>query len=159
MQPLNMKMVKLSALARQIASEFLNNGLDERFTLELYNADENLKVNGDKKLLLRAITNLVQNSIAHNPEGCRIQLQTLISSDWKTCRFIVSDNGQGIPQSELPNLQELPYSSKRKYPVANGHGLGLPMVARIAKAHHGQLTLTSDTGKGLRAEIELPAIN
>lgn len=158
MQPLNMKLIRLSTLARQIASEFLNNGMDEKFALELKVPDEHLKVNGDEKLLLRAITNLVQNSIAHNPEGCQILLQTAASPDIKTCRFIVSDNGKGIHHNDLPDLLELPYSTKRKHPVHNGHGLGLPMVARIAKAHHGQLILTSDTGKGMRAEIELPAV-
>lgn len=158
MQPLNMKTIKLSALARQITSEFLNNGLDEKFTLELDVEDENIKVMADEKLLLRAITNLVQNSMTHNPQGCHIRLQTTISPDRKTCRLIVSDNGHGIAQSELPDLLELPYSSKRKNPIANGHGLGLPMVARIAKAHHGELTITSDTGKGFRAVIELPTV-
>ncbi|WP_207650134.1 ATP-binding protein [Anaerocolumna aminovalerica] len=55
-------------------------------------------------------------------------------------------------------MLEFPYSSKRKHPRQNGHGLGLPMVARIAKAHQGHLILSSDIGKGLRAEIVLPSI-
>lgn len=41
MQPLEKKTIRLSALARQIASDFLNNGLDERFTLEIEVLDEN----------------------------------------------------------------------------------------------------------------------
>lgn len=159
MQPLSMETVRLSALARQITSEFLNNGLDEKFTLELDVPDENLRVKGDEKLLLRGITNLVQNSISHNPEGCQILLQTFLDYDKKNCHFIVSDNGKGICQSELPNLMELPYSSKRERPVHNGHGLGLPMVARIAKAHHGQLILTSDTDKGMKSDIILWTLN
>lgn len=159
MQPLSMETFRLSALARQTASEFLNNGLDEKFPLELNVPDENLRVKGDGKLLLRAITNLVQNSISHNPEGCQILLQTFLDCDKKNCHFIVSDNGKGISQSELPNLIELPYSTKRERPVHNGHGLGLPMVARIAKAHHGQLILTSDTGKGMKSDIVLLAFN
>lgn len=158
MQPLTIKPVRLSVLARQTASEFLNNGLNEAFTLDLDVADESTSVNGDEKLLLRAITNLVQNSIDHNPGGCQILLKTYVDCNKKSCRFIVADNGKGICQREIPHLTELPYSSKRKHPVHNGHGLGLPMVARIAKAHHGQLVLTSDTGKGMNAEIILPAI-
>lgn len=157
MQPLNIKPIRLSSLVRQAASEFLNNGLlDERFNLELDIFDESLRVNGDEKLLLRAINNLLQNCIVHNPKGCQILLKTSLDSDGKTCRFAVSDNGKGLPQSELSNLLELPYSSKRKHHDHNGHGLGLPMVARIAKAHHGQLILTSDSGKGMEAEILLP---
>ncbi|GGG88496.1 sensor histidine kinase [Paenibacillus radicis (ex Gao et al. 2016)] len=157
MQPLHIKPIRLSALARQAAADFMNNGLDERFSLELEFADEQLKVNGDEKLLLRAITNLVQNSVAHNAEGCRIKLQTQASSDREVCRLIVTDNGKGVSASVLPDLLELPYSSRRKHPVHNGHGLGLPMVARIAKAHQGQLILRSKIGQGLEVIIELPA--
>ncbi|HHV11289.1 MAG TPA: HAMP domain-containing histidine kinase [Clostridiales bacterium] len=158
MQPLNKKLVRLSALARQIASEFLNNGLDERFMLEIERSDENAQVNADERLLARAITNLIQNSINHNPDGCLIRIQTSFDIINKTYSFVVADNGKGISQSELPDLLELPFSSKRKRPRQNGHGLGLPMVARIAKAHKGRLILSGDMGKGLRAEIVLPSI-
>ncbi len=158
MQPINKKPIRLSALARQIASEFLNNGLDEGFMLEVEISDESAQVSGDERLLTRAITNLIQNSINHNPEGCRIQLQTSFDANNKTYSFIVADNGKGISQNELPDLLELPFSSKRKRPRQNGHGLGVPMVARIAKAHEGRLILSSDIGKGFKAEIELPSI-
>lgn len=158
MQPLDKKPIRLSALARQIASEFLNNGLDERFKLVVEIIDESAQVNGDERLLARAITNLVQNSINHNPDGCQIRLRTSLHEGNRTCSFVVADNGKGIYQNELPDLLEFPYSSKRKHPRQNGHGLGLPMVARIAKAHQGHLILSSDIGKGLRAEIVLPSI-
>jgi len=159
MQPLNKKTVRLSALARQIASDFLNNGLDEKYILEIEISDERAQVSGDERLLTRAITNLVQNSINHNPDGCKIKLQTSFDANNETCSFIVADNGKGIPQNELSNLLELPFSSKRNISGKHGHGLGLPMVARIAKAHQGQLVLSSDIGKGLTAEIILPSIN
>lgn len=158
MQPLQMKPVRLSALARQVATEFLNNGLGDEYTLELDVPDEGLKVSGDEKLLLRAVTNLVQNSITHNPEGCQIWLRTSLNEDGKNCRFIVSDDGKGLPERELPYLLELPSSFKRKAHVPDGHGLGLPMIARIAKAHQGKLVLTSEPGQGLLAEIVLPLL-
>jgi len=158
MQPLDKKPIRLSALARQIVSEFLNNGLDECFILEIEVLDENAQVKGDERLLTRAINNLIQNSINHNPDGCVIQLITAFNEGNNTCSFIVADNGKGISQNELPDLVELPFSSKRKHRRKNGHGLGLPMVARIARAHKGRLILYSDVGKGFRAEIVLPSI-
>ncbi|HCQ91370.1 MULTISPECIES: sensor histidine kinase [unclassified Clostridium] len=158
MQPLNKKILKLSSLARQVASEFLNNGLEEKYTIELDVSEEYIKIDGDEKLLIRAITNLVQNSIIHNKEGCRILLQSILDEDKKTCGFIVSDDGKGMPQSEIPNLLELPYSSKRKSFIHNGHGLGLPMVSRIIKAHNGKFILESQEEKGFKAIIILPVI-
>lgn len=158
MQPLNKKTIHLSVLARQIASEFLNNGLDERFELEISLDDkEDAQIYGDERLLTRAMSNLIHNCIRHNPDGCRIRLNTSSNKRQQSCSFIVADNGKGVPQHELADLLELPYSSKRKHPRQNGHGLGLPMVARIARAHQGQLILTSDVGAGFQAELMLPS--
>lgn len=156
MQPLHKKVLRLSVLARQIATDFLNNGLDERFSIDVDLADESIQVMGDERLLKRAVTNLVQNSIRHNPHGCQITLKTIWDEGRQTCRFIVEDNGRGIPPHEIPHLLELPYTSGRKRSVRQGHGLGLPIVARIAKAHQGELILTSGKGKGLKAEMVLP---
>lgn len=128
MQPLNVKPTRLSALARQIAADYLNHGLDERFTIEVKVMDENIQVEADQKLLLRAVTNLVQNSIGHNPAGCDIELIVRRESDRGTCQFIVSGNGVGIPCKELANVVELPYTYARPDLPPNGHGLGLPMA-------------------------------
>lgn len=157
MQPLNLKRVRLSVLARQVVADFLNSGVDERYDLELKLADEEVQINGDEKLLQRAISNLVQNSVHHNPHGCGIVLETSLSKDYTKYCFVVRDNGRGIPQEQLTEITELPYSSKRKKPVQQGHGLGLPMVARIAKAHQGRLILESSLDQGgLVAVMEFP---
>ncbi|WP_372631149.1 sensor histidine kinase [Cohnella sp.] len=157
MQPLHIKLVRLSVLAKQVVADFLNSGLDERYEIDIKLADEEIQINGDEKLLLRAIRNLVQNSVNHNPQGCKIKLETTLSKDRTRYRLIVSDTGRGIRPEQLTEIMELPYSSRRKKPAHNGHGLGLPMVARIAKAHHGSLTLDSSLEqKGLVAVMEFP---
>ncbi|WIK98743.1 HAMP domain-containing sensor histidine kinase (plasmid) [Bacillus bombysepticus] len=157
MQPLHLKHIRLSVLARQVATDFLNNGLDDRYDIDLKLTVEAAQVIGDEKLLLRAISNLVQNSVLHNPQGCAIILETSLSKDRSQYRFIVKDNGRGIPKENLTEITELPYSSRRKRTVQEGHGLGIPMVARIVQAHHGRLILTSgEDQRGLTAAIELP---
>ncbi|MFD2624155.1 sensor histidine kinase [Salibacterium salarium] len=160
MQPLQWKSIRLSVLARQVVADFLNNGLDDRYDIELNLADEAVKINGDEKLLLRAINNLVRNSVRHNPQGCKIVLETFLSEDSSQYYFIVRDNGRGIPKEQLKKITELPYSSKRKQTVQQGHGgLGLPMVERIIQAHHGRLILSSDVDqKGLIVIMELPVL-
>ncbi|GIO38360.1 two-component sensor histidine kinase [Paenibacillus antibioticophila] len=157
MQPLQLKHIRLAVLARQVATEFLNNGLDDRYVIELKMTDEAVQIKGDEKLLLRAISNLIQNSMLHNPQGCEIILETSLSEDRSQYRFIVRDNGRGIPQEQLAEITELPYSSRRRRSVQQGHGLGLPMVARIAQAHQGRLKLVSAVDQGgLEAVMEFP---
>lgn len=160
MQPLHLKHTRLSVLARQVATEFINNGLDNRYGIELILADEAVQINGDEKLLLRAISNLIQNSVSHNPQGCTIVLETSLSKDQAKHRLIVRDNGKGILQEQLAEITELPYSSRRRRSVHQGHGLGLPMVARIAQAHHGRLILENGMDhRGLIAVMEFPVLH
>jgi len=97
MQPLKRKRIKLSALARRIVSDVLNEGLEEKYALELEVADRGAIICGDEGLLLRALNNLVHNSIRHNPEGCRILVHTAGSPDRSFCSIRVSDDGKGIP--------------------------------------------------------------
>lgn len=133
----------------------MNNGLDSSYNIELNLEVEAVQIIGDEKLLLRAINNLVQNSISHNPQGCQIILESSLSKDHSHYRFIVKDNGRGISQEQLKGITELPYSSTRKGAVRQGHGLGLPMVARIVKVHHGRFLLENHEEKGgLKATME-----
>ncbi|WP_341281350.1 HAMP domain-containing sensor histidine kinase [Paenibacillus sp. FSL H8-0537] len=158
MQPLTPKALRLAALTRQVASDIINAGLEPSFTLEMDDINETAQIYGDERLLLRAMTNLVHNAIRHNPQGCDIRLGVELAGDKHTCRFIVLDNGRGIAPEELADVLELPFSANRKYARPSGHGLGLPMAFRIAKAHHGRLALTNGPGAGLTAELELPCL-
>lgn len=102
MQPLQLKPVRLSALARTVVSDFINNGLEERYSLDLCIMDERLQVMGDEKLLYRAVSNLVQNSIRHNPDGCGITVTVSRSPEEPECCLSVSDDGPGVPAELLP---------------------------------------------------------
>ncbi len=160
MQPLHLKPLRLAALSRQAVAELLNNRLDEGYQIDLDLKEVAVQINGDEKLLSRAIGNLLQNSVRHNPEGCRITVETFRSEDRSRYAVRIRDNGKGIPEEQLADVTELPYSSKRKKPVSNGHGLGLPMVAKIAQAHHGQLLLERSAAEGgLSATLLFPVFD
>ncbi|WP_227857349.1 MULTISPECIES: hypothetical protein [unclassified Clostridioides] len=63
MQALNCNKIRVSAFLRELVSEFINNNLDNDFYIELDILNENITIDLDKKLLKRAISNLIQNSI------------------------------------------------------------------------------------------------
>ncbi|MNW63425.1 osmolarity sensor protein [compost metagenome] len=73
-------------------------------------------------------------------------------------QFIVSDDGKGIPEEDLLDVLVLPYTAGRIRPPRHGHGLGLPMVSRIAQAHRGTLLLQCNIQGGLRAVLQLPVV-
>ncbi|BCJ93661.1 two-component sensor histidine kinase [Anaerocolumna cellulosilytica] len=174
MQPLAKKPIRLAALVRHLASDFLNHGLDDKYQIEIHIDNERTQVYADERLLLRAGTNLIHNSMKHNPEGCTIHIEALTNLETASCSFVVWDTGRGLIDVDLSDLLELPYSVKRKQIRSNGHGLGLPMAHRIAKAHQGELILSSNAStvststfitdapgeknRGFYAELRLPLL-
>jgi len=157
MQPLNLKKIRLSVLVRQVATEFLNSGLEDKYNINVDILLESSQIVGDEKLLSRAISNLIQNSVIHNPQGCNIVLETALSMDKTTYYVIVKDDGKGIPSEEFSEVTKLPYTTSRRQAGKQRHGLGLPMVARIVKAHKGTFTLeNNESQKGIKAIMEFP---
>ena len=71
-------------------------------------------------------------------------------------RLIVEDSGVGIPESHLPHIFDRFYRVPDPNPE-KGLGLGLSFVASIVKAHGGDIQVQSESGKGSRFEVILPA--
>ena len=91
----------------------------------------------DRELLTRALDNLLNNSVRHNPGGCDIQ----VAAELENGRFVltVRDNGAGYPEAVLRNL------SGTDDPNAP-HILGLHLVQQIAAAHEGEASFCNDGG-------------
>lgn len=113
----------------------------------------------NERLLKRALLNLIQNSVGHNPQGCRIGVSMAADHASNSCVITVKDDGKGVASACLSELAKLPYTAGRGRGSHEGHGLGLPMVSRIVKAHGGQISLASDSNKGFEAVIVLPMLN
>ena len=70
MYALKKKTINAVELTRQVASEFLNE-LPEQYEIEIIedSPDKPVFLNGDDSLLYRMLSNLIGNSIVHNPNG------------------------------------------------------------------------------------------
>lgn len=68
-----------------------------------------------------------------------------------TLRITVQDDGSGIPQSEIEKIFEPFYSSKKQ-----GTGLGLPISKKIIESHSGEITVSSEEGKGSMFTVIIP---
>lgn len=76
MQPLHKESMRISKLLRSYVADLLNTGISKNYKLELNISQDanNISLDLDSRLILRAINNLVQNSIKHNPDECDISL-------------------------------------------------------------------------------------
>ena len=148
MQPLRRGSLHPAALVRQVAADVLNGGLEERYALavEVPPEAEALTLEGDASLLRRALLNLVNNCVRHNPEGCAITLTA--AAEGEVCTLRVEDDGGGGLPVGLAEVGLAPDGGA-------AHGTGLRLVEQIARAHGGALELHR-AARGVLAVLRLP---
>ena len=110
-----------------------------------------LRFFGDKRLVVQMIVNVLENAIAHSG-GDRIALSAETTGDGIAVQ--VSDNGIGIPEPERKKVFQRFYRLKKEGASA-GYGLGLSLVAAIAKLHRIGIALM-DNAPGLRVDLHFP---
>ena len=115
---------------------------------------DNIMVKGDSFLLHQAISNLIQNAIDFSPDHSKIELTSQV--DGKVLKFVVKDNGPGIPDYAEEKIFDKFFSLKRPDSGKRSTGLGLNFVREVAILHKGEVILENRSGKGLRATLTLP---
>jgi signal transduction histidine kinase len=138
--------VDLKALCERVAADIAPLAIQNRCTLSV-DAPQALMVRGDAPSLERALTNLIQNAIEHGGQGCDIQVRLCAPS----C-IEVLDSGPGIPEEDRERVVA-PFH--RLVPRGRGAGLGLHLVAEVARLHRGQLTIGSSESGGAKMRLEL----
>lgn len=157
MQPLHKSPVSLAGLLRSYTAELLNTGLPGKYSINIgiTPAAETVLFDCDARLISRAVGNLVQNSISHNPDGCDIAL-ALDCTD-ESISLSVSDNGIGLSTEKLKELNEKPhYMESTDDRLDLRHGLGLILVRQITDAHSGAMKIESEYQKGCKAILNFP---
>jgi signal transduction histidine kinase len=111
-----------------------------------------LELRGDRDLLFQALANLLDNAIKYSNPGGRVTLALDASSNGTV--FRVADQGSGIPEGEREKVLERFYRLEASR-TTTGSGLGLALVAAVARLHGGVLRL-NDNEPGLKASLVLP---
>lgn len=154
MQPLYKKNIRISKLLRSYIADLLNTGISDIYNIEFKispNA-ENAVLECDAQLILRAINNIVQNSIKHNPNGCDIYLTVKIKN--KQLIIVIIDNGVGLSKQKLQDLEQKPhYMESTDDRLDLRHGLGLLIVKQIVLAHHGVFKIKNVSPHGCKSTL------
>jgi len=157
MQPIHKSPVNLAGSIRSYTAELLNTGLPGKYSIniEIAPAAETVLFDCDARLISRAVGNLVQNSISHNPDGCDIAL-SLDCMD-KSISLSISDNGLGLSAEKLNELKKRPhYMESTDDRLDLRHGLGLILVRQIVDAHNGTMQIESEEQKGCKVILDFP---
>lgn len=141
--------VDLSALARDVADTYAAVAEEAGQSLQAA-IPPGVQVEGDGALLRQAVANLLENALAHGGAQARLEVQP-----GPRPALMVTDNGPGIPDSERGRVLERFYRLDRSRNTP-GTGLGLALVAAVAKLHDASLHL-GDAKPGLCVTLEFPA--
>jgi len=98
---------------------------------------------------------LLENVIAHTPDGTAVEVTTTVEGDTAVLR--VRDHGPGVPGSSLPTLLDRFTRVDRARTPGTGSGLGLAIVDALARRYRGTVGVTNAVGRGLQVEVRLPA--
>ena len=110
---------------------------------------DGLMVQGNRNLLFRLFANLLDNAIKYAPENGKISVEAI--ADKTFISVVVADNGPGIPPEQREKALQR-FTRLEVSRTAPGSGLGLALVAAIARLHNAPLKL-EDNAPGLRATL------
>ncbi len=155
----NRETLDVSALLRDVA-ELYEPVADERGLVLKAEADAPIYIRADRQLLGQAIANLIDNAIkygapgAEGSNGAKPEIDVSARAKGSLAEIVVTDRGPGVPVSDRERVLDrfVRLEASRSEP---GSGLGLSLVAAVARLHGGSLRL-EDNEPGLRVVLALP---
>ena len=106
----------------------------------------------DKDKLDKIVCNLLSNAFKYTPEQGTVSVT--IETEDKRLRICVDDSGPGIPKKELDKVFDRFYQVEGT--EDKGSGIGLALVKELVDLYRGQISVSSEPGKGCRFKVSLP---
>jgi signal transduction histidine kinase len=146
-----LKPLDLAALARDAAELYEPVAEERGLEIEVATADGPL-INAQRELLSQAVANLLDNAVKHTPAGGHIIVR--VAAAGAEVVLTVADTGPGILEGDRARVLER-FVRLEECRHGPGAGLGLSLVAAVAKLHGATLRL-EDNAPGLKVELRFP---
>jgi signal transduction histidine kinase len=148
--------IDIVEVMREVTENVATYAVDKKLTLNVDADQSAITINGDKRRLIQAVTNLVSNAIKFSPQGGTVHVRAYSSPSG--VRVEVQDHGPGIPKSEQQKLFGKFIQAKTAETInVKGTGLGLSIAKSIVESHAGHIGVESDVGHGTTFFFELPS--
>ncbi len=151
-EKLNMEEIDFSELSEMVAEEYAEVARNKGISLKAQ-IEPGLRLTADETLMIRLWGNLLQNAVNYGrPDG---HIWISVQKEGNTIRMSVKDDGIGISSQDLPHIWDRFYQADPSR-NSDSSGLGLSMVKWIVEAHHGELSVESEIGKGSTFSCQFP---
>jgi two-component system sensor histidine kinase TctE len=149
----NFSAINLNQLAQECTVNWVQMALEKDIDLGYEDSSSMVEVRGDANSLIEMLNNLIDNAVRYTPPGGHITVG--VNSTKHGAELSVEDNGPGIEPQHRERVFE------RFYRILgtgqSGSGLGLSIVAEVAKRHHAELILSDgSSGKGTKISMRFP---
>ena len=141
------------AVLAEVAEDFMPLAAEKEVELQIVYPPADLCAIADRDRLRQVFSNLVGNALKFTPSGGRITISA--AQVGEGVRFAVADTGQGISPEQLARVFDRFWQASRT--DGRGVGLGLSIAKGIVEAHGGQMSVSSEPGKGSTFEFTVPA--
>ena len=116
---------------------------------------DGVAVVGDRRQLISALGNLVENAVKYSEPGGQVQIRVRVEGN--VAELMVADQGIGIPAADHARIFERFYRvDKGRSRDTGGTGLGLAIVRHVATNHGGEVLVSSAEGEGSTFVMRLP---
>ena len=147
--------VDLTAVTREVVGVYAPEAASRE--IELLVETEAATVSGNRQLLARLISNLVENAIRHNLPHGQVQVRVESRPDGAALRIL--NTGPAVAEDEIPRLlQPFQRVAQDRVGHRDGFGLGLSIVAAVASAHEAALEVHPGADGGLDIELRFPPV-
>ena len=142
---------ELAVLAQTVTAAFAPSAEDQHQSLSLV-VEAPAVIDGDAELLTQMLVNLVENALRHTGPNAAITVK--VARAGRAASLSVADNGPGVPDAERERLFDRFYRLERSR-ATPGSGLGLALVAAVAKLHGAEVSLAA-AQPGLEVRVSFP---
>jgi signal transduction histidine kinase len=151
-QPMENESIDLTTLLQEISDELMN--IDDSVPTEV-NIQKGIQVVGDSRMLRVAFQNLLENAWKYSARVEKRRVDVSAEETVSSIRIEVRDNGVGFDMRYIDKLF-VAFNRLHTPSEFGGTGIGLATVYRVVRRHHGEISASSEVGKGARFDVTLP---
>jgi iron only hydrogenase large subunit-like protein/nitrogen-specific signal transduction histidine kinase len=151
---LNLKEFDLTETLREVLKPFTVNPAYRQIDFKFDIIENNFTITGDEEQLKQVFINIIKNACdAMTEVDHKKELKVVLSADNNNFKIEIVDTGNGIPKENQSKVFTPFFTTKS---MGKGTGLGLAISYGIIKMHKGNITFTSEEGKGTTFKVVLP---